>query len=393
MITAILTAAALIVPMQDVTPPTQDVTPPTQVVTPPTQIVIPPAQDQPPASQPATPQKVLEDLSIPEILSDAETLLQQGEISMAVRAFREVLSRDVGNLDAILGVARVAELQDDFNTARSLYMQAREIDQTDFRVNYRLGSAYLNVRFYRQGLLYLEDAEESAPADKLAELKTRMAIAYRGTGARSKAKEYASAAVALDPENYTAREVLVVARLDDEEYDRARGDVEFLVDIARKKLSEEPSEPRNVQFLISALDRKLQVLNKYHLSLYEKDPSGNPTDRLLPGQAAAAAASLLPVIEAELQKGELANVLRMHNVMPLATRAVEYDPSNAELWETLAWIQFNTSQIPAAIESFQKVVELDPNHARAAEQLKLLNAPLKAEPVEEQPAEAAPSEP
>lgn len=380
MITAILTAAALIVPMQDVTLPTQDVNPPTQ--------------DQPPASQPATPPpEVLENLTIPEILDDAETLVEQGSVSMAIRAYRAVLKRDAGNLDAILGLALVAELQNDFSTARSFYMQARKIDKTDFRVNYRLGSAYLSIRFYQQGLRFLQFAEDFAPADKLAELKTRMALAYRGTGARSKSKEYASAAVALDPDNYTAREVLVVARLEDRQFDLARGEVEPLVNIARKKLSEEPSDPQNVQFLISALDRKLQVLNQYHLSLYEKDPSGNPTDQLLPGRDADAAASLLPVIEVELQKSELAKVLRLHGLMPLATRAVEYDPNNTELWEALASLQLYTSQTQAAIESFQKVIELDPDHARAAEQLKQLNAPLEAQPVEEQPAEAAPSEP
>ena len=379
MITAILTAAALIVPMQDVTPATQDVNPPTQ--------------DQPPESQPATPPQVLENLTIPEILADAETLVEQGSVSMAIRAYRTVLKRDAGNLDAILGLALVAELQNDFSTARSFYMQARQIDKTDFRVNYRLGSAYLSIRFYQQGLRFLEFAEPFAPADKLAELKTRMALAYRGTGARSKSKEYASAAVALDPDNYTARDVLVVARLEDRQFDLARGEVEPMVDIARKKLSDDPSDPGNVRFLISAFDRKLQVLNQYHLSLYERDPSGNPTDQLLPGRDADAGASLLPVIEVELQKSELAKVLRLHGLMPLASRAVEYDPGNTELWEALALLQFNTSQIQAAIASFQKVIELDPNHARAAEQLKKLKAPLKAEPAEEQPAEAAPSEP
>ena len=371
MTTAILTAIILLVPIQDV----------------------PAVQDKPTASQPATPQELMAALSIPEVLADAEMLLEQGKISFAARAYNHVILRDRMNIDAILGLARIAETQDDFNTARQYYLKAREIDKTDFRVNYRLGTAYLAIRFYQQALRFLEFAEPLVPTEKAAELKVRMAIGYRGTGARSKAKEYARQAVALDPEDYTAREVPAVALMDDGDFDQARGHIDAMVKIARDRLAEDRSQPGRIQFLLGALGRKLEGLNYYHRSLYEKDPSGQPTDRLLPGQDTTAAASLLPLIKTELQRAELEKILRLHQIITLASRAVEFDPANKELWMTLGLLYLNTSQTSSAIESFQKIIALDPDHAGAADQLDLLNAPLKADPVATQPAEDAPTEP
>jgi tetratricopeptide (TPR) repeat protein len=284
-------------------------------------------------------------------------------------------------------------MQNDFNAARSLYLKAREIDKTDFRVNYGLGSAFLRIQFYQQALRYLEFAEQFVPADKASELRVRMAIAYRGTGARSKAKKYAQQAVDADPDDYTAQEVLAVAQVEDGEYDSALEHIDAMVRIANDRLADGPSEPGNIQFLISTLDRKLEVLNMYHLTMYEKDPTGKPTNRLNPGRESAAAASLLPLIDIELKKGELRKILRMHGVLPLVKRAVEYDPSNTEIWMRLGLLYVNTSQVDLAIGAFQKIIALDPNHASAAEHLALLEAPLSPAVGDGDPAAAIPSEP
>ena len=79
-----------------------------------------------------------------------------------------------------------------------------------------------------------------------------------------------------------------------------------MVKIAKSRLAEEPSEPGHIQFLLGALVRKLEGLNHYHRSMYEKDPTGRPTDRLSPGRETEAAASLQPVIDATLPLGLLA---------------------------------------------------------------------------------------
>jgi tetratricopeptide (TPR) repeat protein len=366
--TAILLLAALALhPAQDAQPAQTDPQPAT----------LPAAQDSqsPPeqGSQPAD-QRSLETMTVQELLNDGYGLLDQQQWQPAMGAFRVVLQRDPSNIEAIVGTARASEGAGDFNTARQWYLKGKEIDTTDFRVNHGLGRAYLGIRQWRQALLYLEVAERTAPADKLAELKIQLASAYRGTGSRNRALKYAEEAVSLDPNSYAARDGLIAARLESQQYAPAMDDGDAIVRIAREAFDANPSNPSNMQLLLGAMQRKLQVLEAYHLSFYQRDPSGNPTDRLLPGQQADAARSLKLYVDAMVMANELQRVYGLYQPIMLIRKAVEYDQNNPELWNTLGLLYVNTSQVQPAIDAFRKALEADPANQRAAEQLERLNA-------------------
>ncbi len=366
MIATLLLAALAMQPLQDAQP-SQDAPPPS----PP-----PAAQEQPAADQPVQPvdQRALEQLTVQELLTDGYGLLEQQQWQPAAGAFRIVLQRDPNNLEAILGMAAAAEGTRDFTTARQFYLQGKQIDPSDFRVNHGLGRSYLNIKQHRQALLYLEVAEKAAPPEALAQLKVELAMAYRATGSRNRALKYAQDAVALDPNNYDARNALIAARLEAEQYTPALDDADAIVRIARERFDANPSNPGNLELLLSAMQRKLQVLQAYHLSFYQKDPSGNATDRLLPGQEANAARSLKLYVDAMVTANELERVYGLYQPIMLMNKAVQYDGSDAELWNTLGLLYVNTSQVQPAIDAFRKALEADPGNQRAAEQLERLNA-------------------
>lgn len=341
------------------------------------------------AAAPTTAPVQAPELTVAELLVAAQQLSAAGRLQEAASAFRAVLTRDANNLEAVLGLASVVETGGDTNSARVFYSRALEISATEFRALYGLARYYIRAGYWRQALTYLEKAEPLIPRAVRGEFKLNMAIVYHELQQRTAARAAAEEAVQLDPENFTALDLLSTIRLNEGEYDESRRLVERMIAVARKLAQADPGNVDAVRRLLSAETSRFNVLSSYVQSLYVRNAAGERTDRLQPGQESAAAKGLAQMIDARVAQVEIQYVLGLHGAIVFAERAVAYAPDDAAAHLQLGRLYLGTSQAARAVAEFQTVLRLDPANADAKRQLDLLGAPYTGAP-SSQPASAPP---
>lgn len=341
-----------------------------------------------PATAPAA--RGADALTVAELLVRGQQQAAAGRYQEAAAAFREVLARDASNLEAILGLGSAAESVGDGNAARTMYSRALEISATEFRALYGLAKYYIRARYWRQALTYLEKAEPLVPQAARGEFKLNQAVVYHELQQRTAARAAAEEAARLDPENYTALDLLSSIRLGEGEFDESRRLVERMIAVARKQVQAQPESVDAVRRLLNAEQARYNVLNEYVLSLYVRDASGERTDRLLPGQESAAAKGLAQMIDAAVAQLEVQYALGLHSAIVLGERAAQYGPGDAPLHLQLGRLYLGTSQVARAIAEFQTVLSLEPANADAKRHLDALGAPYTGASPGSQPASAPP---
>jgi len=346
-----------------------------------------------PTSQPA--QEVLtgtpaeepiswEQMSIEELLGRAEQLLAARQAREALIVLGLVKQKDPGNLEAKVVAGKVAEAQGDMNTARKLYLEVLAAESSHFGANLGMGKAWVRARHWHQAQRYLERAALVAPTLKLsAEVQANLAIVYQGTYEREEAIKAARKAVADDPDNLAARQVLVGLCLGREEYDQAIIHAKQMVAAAARTVQRRPSDLQALQELSGACTVQIQVLRSYQQTLYEMAADQQYTDRLLPGQQRSAAETLRQIIELMLRQTELARELSYHSILPLAEKRVEYAPNDVDALMQYGMLLRNTARADRAIAVFQSVLMRDPTNVEARRQLEELGATPASRPAVE----------
>jgi tetratricopeptide (TPR) repeat protein len=363
--------------------PTTQITSP--VTTPP--VVEPQATDAAPAD--------LTTLTIPQLLDEARAALDAKNALLAQSMVQAVFQRDEGNLEASLIDAEIATLEGDADRARKRYRMVVAVRPNDFEANLGLGRIYSRSKVYRQAMGYLERAKSSAPPERAAEAMTLLAKAYRGAGYLGKALEAVQRAVDHDPDSVESWEYLVQLRTQGEDYERALLDSDQLLALTRRKAIEQPSDRDALTRLHAAYETQRGVLGAHHRTLYQPNPVGNPSDKLLPGMEKKAAENLRRIVDLMIVQAELLRTLSYFEVRNVAERAATYDPTNVNVQIQYGLLLRNTSEIDKARTAFEKVLELDPANAEAQRQLSSLGGtsqPAIPAPAIDNPAAATPAD-
>jgi len=358
-----------------------------------------PAQEEP-AAEPQQPPAVRSaaDLTIPELLAAARQYRVTRRYNEAVTLLNLVLQRDQTNIDALRLAGDIAFETNNAEQAQKYWFRALEIQSNDFVANFGLGRLHLASGSNRNAMHYLETAESVVPADP-PELRPQVLIAlaqaYRGSGHRDKAVATIERALQLAPESFQAQYVLVVLRTEvaaregtEEDFDRALTDAERLVRTAQNDLQSKGTTLVRLQALQAAYQTKLQVLQAFGQILFERNLDGSFSDRVLSGREALAVKTIRRTVEVMLQQADLSRTMSYFRPLALAARAVEIDGgTDPSTLLVLGSLQLATGQWDPAIETFQRVLELDPANEAARRHLEALQARRPA------PATTAPATP
>lgn len=341
------------------------------------------AAQTPPASQPQSPPPNqaqtgapvrAQDLSMSQLEALAHGAFNQGQYEMASRTAAEMLRRDPSNLDAKLLLGDLAELGGDLFNARKYYREVLDVQPGDYRANYGLGRTYLAGNQARQAQYYLEQARRVAAPEQLADLLPTLATAYREANELLRAEETARLAVQANPTSYAAHEILAIVGVEKEDFPLALDESAKMVALAKQQLAQNPGDRARLQQVYAAQQAQLQVLSAYHNTMYEKDATGQRTDRLIPGNEAQAAAVLKQIVDLFVLQAEIERTLSYFQLVSFAERMVKYQPNNVDYVLQLALLQLRTNQLAEASQNFQHALELDPQNQTARQQLERLRA-------------------
>lgn len=331
----------------------------------------PTAPDRP-ATQPTDTMPAVLDLTVEQILSRAEQLRARRQYDEAQNTLDVALKRGDRTVEVLILAAQVAEDRDDAQTARGLYLEARRLAAGDFRANLGLGRINVRVKYWRQAVAYLEAAERVAPKEQTAELQALLAQGYRGLKQTDRALAAAEKAIAADSSNTDARATLVTLRLDRSDFERALADAALLIQLCERKVEDNPGDQAVLAKLGEAYDTRLNVLREYHNTLYDRDITGNLTDKVSAGQEKLVAGIMRQVVDCRLYQAQLKLILTYYEILPLAEKAVENDPSNVPNLTQLALLYRNTAQDQKAAEVLAKILDIDPQNREARNELESL---------------------
>jgi tetratricopeptide (TPR) repeat protein len=260
---------------------------------------------------------------------------------------------------------------------------------------------------------YLETAAKVVPADP-PELAPRTLVsltqAYRGAGDLDQAVQTSQRAVqvvetqlktvsptaALESARFEAWYALAAVRTEianrvrrQEDYDRALGFAERLIQIAGEQLEADGTSLPGVERVQSAYGLQLQILYAYREILFERNPSGRLSDRLIPGMQGLAGAITGKTVDVMLRQADLDRTLAHFQIRQIAEMSVSYDGgTNPKSLMNLGTLQVATGQVEQAAVTFRRVLEIDPANELAQQQLDAIQAQRTA-PVSSQPIEAA----
>ncbi|MHC4994977.1 MAG: tetratricopeptide repeat protein [Planctomycetota bacterium] len=130
-----------------------------------------------------------------ELTELGATLVEEGNLENALRAFERALERDPNHVDAHVGVGDVYHQRGDFNVAADSYRQARDLNPSHYPANYKLGLMYHLLNRLQEAIESYLAALKLNPNS--FEANFNLATAYLQTGQTTVALPYAERAVNL----------------------------------------------------------------------------------------------------------------------------------------------------------------------------------------------------
>ncbi len=359
---------------------------------------------QMPATQPArlapaeaaarAPAPQSEPLSPEQVLEVARAKYQAGQTGEALDMVKRLLEAIPNHIEANLLAAELLIAGNDYSLARTFYLKVLESEAANFKANLGIGRIWLDAGYWRQALAYLEKAEAVAPESGRAEAKRLLASNLLQLRRLNDALNKIQEAIAADPTDLEARQILVRIRMElarmqaDVERMRpllsqAREDANKCVQLATTLAEGDPWNPTRLRQLQSAFQLRLEVLDAYHKSLYERSLHGETIDRLRPGLGPEAAEALNQIAEYRRQLGLLQIIMVEHDALVYLETAVSdrYDPRNPHHLGNLAATYLQIEDLTArlvgrgvfadrkmherAAETYRKVLEFDPQNEPA----------------------------
>ncbi len=322
------------------------------------------------------------DMTVPELLELADLFRQLRQYAHAIGLLTDVLQRDKNNIDALRLAGDVAWDMQKAEEAAKYWNLVKRIQSNDFAANWGLGRLWLRSGQPRQAMGYLETAITVIPPDRPelgAEVLIALAQAYGGAGDHSRAIDTINKALEIDRQNLNAWYVLATLRsnaavtLDD--FNDALGDTSQLIVLTDADIKTNGMTPARLQRISEAYDLRLSVLWAHRGLFFERNPDGNPSDRLLPGMAQTAARNNTAVIDTWMKRTDLQRTSQHFRILEFAQIAATYESGDQpELLFRLGSLQVATGQFDDAAETFQRVLALDPTNELARQQLDALQA-------------------
>ena len=349
---------------------------------------------QPPAAESAQPQAqqapTLADLTIPQLMELADRAREAKDFTAAINILNFVRQRESGqsNLDVTRMLGDIAYDMRNAEDAQKYWLQVRRVQPGDFGANWGLGRLELDSGQPRNAVAYLETAERVIPSDKAKlapKVLIKLAQAYGGAGLRTQAVSAAERALRLDQNDLEGWYVLTKLRAEmartTDDFDKALGDADRLIAISDAGIKNQGISPATVQQMQIAYQLKLSVLYAFREILFERNPDGKISDRVVAGQGPLVARVLNSAVDVMLQQAELDRLTNYFNITNLANEVVKYDGgTNATTLMRLANLQVTTGQYSEAMKAYQKVLEIDPTNMEAQRQLDALKAQFQPAP-------------
>ncbi|MCA9242557.1 MAG: tetratricopeptide repeat protein [Phycisphaerales bacterium] len=378
----------------EVIPPSAEQTQ-VEPASPPAPAVQPTRPEAPPLAKPgaisAQPEapldaRTMEQMSASELMRLAETrrdfaedasdpLAQRAAYQEALLALNRVIEREPDNFDALNLRGEILAATGDHIAARNDFMKVRSVQESDFRANLGLGKFHLRANYPRQAMFYLEFARKVAPPDKRQETLEALVEAYMGAGKWDEAQK---ALQEMDPENRESRRLATVFWSERENFDAAHRNADQFIDISRAAAQAEPWNIEKLRELYDAYDLKIWMLRKQSEPLFIPNPSGERSDLIIPGGERLAAKVLSDTVDLMILQSELRKQMEFHSYLELAQRAVAYQPDNTEYLLRLGALQAQCQKNEDAINTYLRVLDIDPTNESALRQLRALGAPAAA---------------
>jgi tetratricopeptide (TPR) repeat protein len=353
---------------------------------------MPPAQPagQAPAQPPAQGGLTLADLSVPQLMDLADRARVAKKFTDAINLVNFVVQRESGqhNIDVLRMLGEIAYDMKNAEDAQKNWLLVRKVQPGDFGANWGLGRVELDSGQPRNAVSYLEAAERVIPPDKpelAPKLLIKLSQAYSGAGMRTQAVNAAERALKLDQQDLEGWYVLCKLRSEmartADEFDKALGDADKLIAITDAEMRTKGISPATVQQMQVAYQLKLSVLYAFRELLFEKNPDGKLSDRVVAGQGPLVGRILDGAVDIMLQQAELERLSQYFNIVQMAQEAVNYDGgTNAVTLMKLGNLQVTTGQYDEALKTYQRVLAIDPQHKEAQRQLDSLQARVQPAP-------------
>jgi tetratricopeptide (TPR) repeat protein len=304
----------------------------------------------------------------------ARELWEGGKLAQALDAVNRVLSLDPNNIEAHVLAGQILIDNNNYDLARDHFMAVLNApgQEFNFEANLGYGRILLANRSFRQAAFNLQRAEGVAQTpEDASQVKRLLATALLGMGNSEEAVEKAREAVQAVPDDLEAWQALVgirreLAARDPRRAESALDDAAEFVQRSAKAVEQDPSNTQALLRLNAAYESEINLLTIYHSTFYQRNLRGEPTDVILPGNEAKAAAVLHRWAQKRRRQALLQlTISQVQYALPAAERAVQYAPENVDYLETLADLYASTGNRARAIETYQRIRELDPDNERA----------------------------
>lgn len=344
-----------------------------------------PVTATPPAAPPPAPSSSDRELLDQARQMQKEAVAEQNgdKLAGALRLVMEVLGRNELDLDANLLAGEISIDRNDYNTAQSYFKRVFDLEPSNYRANLGLGRIWNANRSWRQAEMHLERAlksvENSNRKTEEASVLRQLAISRLGSGRILDATKDAERAKLADPtnlDNYqTYVEVLLTAARQFRDYlERAVTECDGYLKAVADQWGADPSNRELLMRLLGAYQLQQAVLEALHNSYYQRDIRNQPTNELLPGKDAEAAAALNRMTACVEERAAVQRLLQLHDAVLLAERATQLDSSNVEYQLTKARLYIQIQNRAKAVETCEQILKLDANNAQARELLGALGA-------------------
>jgi len=102
-----------------------------------------------------------------------------GKYALADSIYKRILEKDPKNVDAMVGIGSIAEINEDFETAKNLYLSALELEKENCALWFNLGVLYFQrLKNSEEALTAFAKAIEYCPEDANAHINLNVVLIY-----------------------------------------------------------------------------------------------------------------------------------------------------------------------------------------------------------------------
>lgn len=286
--------------------------------------------------------------------------LAAGDPNTAIKAFSKLVEIQPNNVFALLSLADAYLQVRNPLLAVETYNRCQKLSPNDWRVDYGLGTIYLQQNYFRLARPFLERAVSLAPAQASGRGKVAysLALCFRGLHDMPTAIDWARKTLAMDPTNTEARRLLIALYGEAGRADDALAEIRAALDTVRGTLAKTPDDR-------AAIEQLLQVLSM-STDMLQKMTTQRPDDVSL----------RLQLADAMEQLSLAGTQMACHGALEQVDAALKKAPNNAEVLFAHGRLQYLIGRPAQAAEDLRAALKIAPGDPRAKELLQKIDAQI-----------------